>query len=750
MLQILHIDDDSNDLEIIRLNLQRLARDFNITGFESVAKALEYLDNNEVDCIVSDFQMPGMDGLQFLQTLRDNNNKIPFVFLTGQGNESIAAEALRAGADDYFTKGEGLAHYERLALSIRKVIAIYRNELKEREAEKALFGERNFVSAILNTAGALVVVLDNEGRIVRFNKACVDLTGYKVEEVLGKRVWDLFLIEEEIEPVKAVCQRLRSGDFPNKYENYWLTKSGEKHLISWSNTALVSDEGVVEYIIATGLDVTEKVISENIIAENQELLAGISNASPSSIMAFRSIRNDQGDIEDFSWILANPATETIINLNIEEAKGSRMKKLMPSGFIREFFDKFVDVVETGKPLECEHYYKYLGLEIWFHIIAVKLGDGFAVTLTDISKRKEAESELRITKFAMDNANNELFLVGSNGKFVYANKAACEYLGHSQAELQQKYVWETSTSISKENWLERWNWLKENKTLSVETMRRSKTGLSLPVEHNVNYFKFDNEEYAFGLITDISVLKHHQNQLEASKRQQEWQANLLAQTNKELEAFAYTISHDLNAPLHRIRGYSSLLLTKHTEKLDSEGRKILERLDENCADLSELINSILQFSRMTSGVMRREEIDLSQIAGQIISNLGKDAPERQVECVIADGITAEGDPQLLRVVMQNLLNNAWKYTAKEKKARIEFGKKEYKGKTAYYVKDNGCGFDPKFEKELFLPFQRFNKEKDFDGSGIGLATVKRIVHRHGGQVWAEGTQGVGATFFFTLG
>lgn len=749
MIHILHVDDDADDRELIRLNLQRLSEDFDLVGTGSAAKALEYLEKHTVDCLVSDYQMPLTDGLQFLHTLRDNGQKIPFIFLTGQGSEAVAAEALRAGADDYFTKGEGLVHYQRLALSIRKVVAIYRNEMRKQEAERALFEERNFVSAILNTAGALVVVLDEEGHIVRFNKACEDLTGYLGDEVIGKAVWDLFLIPEEINPVKAVFKKLSEGYFPSEYKNYWLTKSGEKRLISWANTALVSDDGSVEYVIATGLDVTERVIAQNIIEENQALLAGVLNSSSSSIMAFRSIRDSLGNIVDFAWILANSAVEETFNLPVDRIIGERLKKKMPTGFVIQFFDKFIEVVEQDKSLEQEYSYSIDGVAHYFLVTAVKLGDGFAVTLTDISKRKAAERELKLTKFAMDNAIDELFIAGPDARYIYANQAACSSLGYSMEEMQQMHVWDTDTAITEENWPESWSWLKQVNFIESETFLLRKDGSLQPVELHVNYFKYEGEEYAFGYINDISRLKHHQNELEASRRQLERQARLLVQTNKELEAFAYTVSHDLNAPLHRISSYSELLLSEHADRLDDEGIKYLKQLDENCRDLTGLVNSVLQFSRLTSGTIRREKINISEIARQIVSLLEKDAPEREVEFVIADDIMAEGDNQLMRVVLENLLGNAWKYTAKKKKPRIEVGEGEYKGKAAYYVNDNGSGFNPEFAKELFVPFRRFHNEKDFEGCGIGLATVKRIIHRHGGRVWAEGTPGRGATFFFTL-
>ncbi len=224
---------------------------------------------------------------------------------------------------------------------------------------------------------------------------------------------------------------------------------------------------------------------------------------------------------------------------------------------------------------------------------------------------------------------------------------------------------------------------------------------------------------------------------------------LKAANKELESFAYSVSHDLRAPLRSIDGFSRALLEDYVETLDAEGQDYLRRVQAASKRMGQLIDDLLKLSRLTRGEMNRETINLSDLAHEIEGELQKMQSERQVEFIITPGLVAYGDARLLRIALENLLSNAWKFTGKQPKARIEIGQIEIEDKLAYFVRDNGAGFDMAYADKLFGAFQRLHSSKEFEGTGIGLATVQRIIHRHGGQVWAEGAVDQGATFYFTL-
>jgi light-regulated signal transduction histidine kinase (bacteriophytochrome) len=224
---------------------------------------------------------------------------------------------------------------------------------------------------------------------------------------------------------------------------------------------------------------------------------------------------------------------------------------------------------------------------------------------------------------------------------------------------------------------------------------------------------------------------------------------LEAVNKELEAFAYSVSHDLRAPLRSIDGFSRALLADYEGKLDAEGEEYLQRIRNASMRMDKLIEDLLKLSRLSRGELHHEIIDLSEMAQTIITELWETQPDRMVEFAIAEGISAIGDARLLQIVLENLLGNAWKFTSKHDQARIEFGAIHSDGEDVYFVRDDGAGFDMAYADKLFGAFQRLHNVDEFEGTGIGLATVQRLIHRHGGRIWAKGAVEQGATFYFTL-
>ena len=225
---------------------------------------------------------------------------------------------------------------------------------------------------------------------------------------------------------------------------------------------------------------------------------------------------------------------------------------------------------------------------------------------------------------------------------------------------------------------------------------------------------------------------------------------LEHKNRELESFSYAVSHDLRAPLRRIDSFSRAVLESQGERLDESGRRFLTRVRDASQHMSQLIDDVLYLSRVTRAELRDQQVDLSNIVSLIVSRLQEAEPQRNVEVKVRPGVVVHGDGQLLRITLENLLENSWKFTSKQPEAKIEFGMTQVAGEPICFVRDNGAGFDMTYADRLFGPFQRLHSQREFPGSGIGLATVQRIIHRHGGRTWAEGLVGQGATFYFTLG
>jgi len=259
-------------------------------------------------------------------------------------------------------------------------------------------------------------------------------------------------------------------------------------------------------------------------------------------------------------------------------------------------------------------------------------------------------------------------------------------------------------------------------------------------------KNELQRYAAELERRVEARTHELQERNESLRRNA--AELLA-ANTELDAFAYSVSHDLRAPLRSIDGFSQVLLEDYAGKLDEAGQESLQRVRAASQRMGTLIDDLLKLARVTRAEIRTEDVDLSGMARDIVADLQRTTPERQVEFEIAPGLKARGDTRLLRVALDNLLRNSWKYTAKQPAPRVEFRSADANGGRTFMVRDNGAGFDMKYADKLFGVFQRLHAAADFEGTGIGLATVRRIINRHGGRIWAEGAVDQGATFYFTL-
>jgi len=392
---------------------------------------------------------------------------------------------------------------------------------------------------------------------------------------------------------------------------------------------------------------------------------------------------------------------------------------------------------------------------------------------EIAERKVAERELIDSRRRLADIINFLpdatLVINQEGKVIAWNQAMEEMTGIGAAEMLGKGDYEYARPfygerrpilidlVLRPNKREEtlyYLFERDNDTITAEVFIPTfKGGTHLRAKARPLYDAHGNVVGAIESIRDITTRKEAEAKVrklttELEERVKERTAQLET-ANRELEAFAYSVSHDLRAPLRAMSGFSHLLLEYYGENLDDQGRHYLERMDQVSKRMGKLIDDLLSLSRLTRVEMRRERVDLSVMARGIAAELEEREPGRDVEFVISERLMARGDTRLLRVVLENLLGNAWKFTAKHPQARIEFGRLNQKGKPVYFVRDDGVGFDMAYVEKIFKAFQRLYPSNEFEGSGIGLATVERIITRHGGEVWAEGEVGNGATFYFTL-
>ncbi|MBP7446554.1 MAG: PAS domain S-box protein [Zoogloea sp.] len=265
--------------------------------------------------------------------------------------------------------------------------------------------------------------------------------------------------------------------------------------------------------------------------------------------------------------------------------------------------------------------------------------------------------------------------------------------------------------------------------------------------------YDHVVGSSGTLDDITVRKEAEQTQRNLNRELEARVRVrtaeLEASNRELEAFSYSVSHDLRAPLRAIDGFAQIVAEDYAPRLDEIGREYLQRIRVATQRMARLIDDLIDLARLTRQSMRRETVNLSQLVEQILGELHQEEPDRQVETSVEPGLTAAADRALIRVALDNLLRNAWKFTSRRELARIRFHAEMRDRQIVYCVSDNGAGFDMSFASKLFLPFHRLHGISEFDGTGIGLATVQRVIQRHEGKVWAESTPDEGASFFFTL-
>ena len=389
---------------------------------------------------------------------------------------------------------------------------------------------------------------------------------------------------------------------------------------------------------------------------------------------------------------------------------------------------------------------------------------------DITEHKQAREEIRQLntelhrfKDTLDQTLECVFMFRPDTlRFTYVNEGAKRQTGYSESELMQM----TPVDIKPEFTLERFQQMLQplidgvQPLLTFQTVHRHKNGHDTPVEIFLQLIRMEGQNSRFvAMVNDISERKQaeeniRQLNINLERRVLERTTELHA-VNRELEAFSYSISHDLRAPLRSIDGFSQALLEDYAGQLDDRARDYLNRVRGATQHMGHLIDDMLTLSRVTRAEMRRETVDLSALAADVLAELQKSEPERKVDWRIESGLVAVCDERLLRVALVNLLGNAWKFTGKTANAKIEFGSMRNapipnaQGTMEFFVRDNGAGFDMAYAGKLFDAFQRLHLSSEFPGTGVGLATVQRIVHRHGGQVRGESVPGQGATFYFTL-
>jgi PAS domain S-box-containing protein len=630
--------------------------------------------------------------------------------------------------------------------------AVAANRKLEEEITQRTRAEETFRLVVESAASAMIMV-NEHGLITLVNKQAEQLFGYTREGLLGQHVE--MLVPERYRSHHPSHRSLFSEHPSTRAMGagrnlFGLRKDGLEVPIEIGLNPIQTHEG--SFVLASIIDITGRQPAE-------ERFRQVIEGAPNGMLMVDAA----GTIT-----LVNAQIEKSFGYMREELLGQPIEMLVPEPFrahhpiYRHKFmaDPSARPMGSGRDLYgLRKDGSEFPVEIGLNPLRTEEGIMVLGTIVDITERKAAEEKLRVSETRFSIAFNaspisSVITTLAEGRYVAVNDTFLsvtgytreEVIGHTSAELG---IWRSSESRAELVQL----LLKQGQVRNRETQYQMKDGNVRVFLTSAEIIEFDDQLHLITASVDITERKQAEEEVrrlnaELEQRVQERTAQLQA-VNKELEAFSYSVSHDLRAPLRHINGFSQALLEDHADKLDEEGKNHLQQVRAASREMAQLIDDVLQLARMTRREMRQESVNLSELARSVVAELRERDAGRAVAVQIAEGLVTQGDKRLFRILLSNLIGNAWKFTSKRKQPEIVFGNEQKNGETVYFVRDNGAGFDMAFADKLFGVFQRLHTAHDFEGTGIGLATVQRIINRHGGRVWAEGAVNQGANFYFTV-
>ncbi len=591
---------------------------------------------------------------------------------------------------------------------------------------------------------------NSDGYIIWYNRRWYEYTGTTPEQMEGwgwQSVHDPQMLPKVLERWKA---SIATGE-PFDMEFPLRGADGVFHPFLTRVLPLKDSAGLILRWFGTNTDISEQKQAEEALRQSEERYHNLFNTMDEGFCIIGMIFDAEDRPVDYRFLEINPAFEKQTGLH--EAKGKLMSELAPA-HEKHWFEIYGKIALTGEPARFVN--EARAMNRWYEVYAYRVDRPedrhVAIVFNDISERKKAEEVHSRLAAIVESADDAIIGKDLNGVIQTWNVGAEKIFGYKAEEVignpisvlvPPGYTDEVPEILKR---IERGEHIE-----NFETVRMRKDGTIIPVSLTFSAIKDTSGRLvgASKIAHDISERKKAEELIKTLNEKLKRNVDELYAANKELEAFSYSVAHDLRTPLRSIDGFSQAILEDYGDKLDENSMDYFLRIRAASQRMGLLIDDLLNLSRISRSEVNRGTVDLSALAREIVTNLQKTQPGREVEIVIAEGLIDEGDEKLLYVLLQNLFGNAWKFTEKIAKARIEFGVIQFDGKPAYFVRDNGAGFDMAYVDKLFRPFQRLHDVTDFPGTGVGLAMVQRVIHRHGGQVWAEGKVEEGATFYFTL-
>jgi PAS domain S-box-containing protein len=617
--------------------------------------------------------------------------------------------------------------------------------------------------AIVDSSDDAIIGKDLAGIVTSWNRGAEQIFGYTAAEMVGTSI--LQLIPDELQSEEQhFMARIRGGERIEQFETVRRTKDGRVIDISITLSPIVDATGRIIGVSKVAHDITTRKRTEDALKESEARLRIVTENARVGLVMVNAERR---------YTFANNAYAEILGLPSADIVGQRVVDVLPQLYETQVRPR-LDLAFAGERVTYELNRPDGGGERSYAVsyepmLVANAETMVVVVITEITERKQAVIALQESKAELEtiveNLDEGIAVSDLRGNLVHFNRAALDMHGFRDLAECRRHLhefigtFELSTLngqvISPDEWpLARV--LRGEKLNNVEIAFRSlRDGWQRIFAYGgtLVHDTADKPMLAVVTIRDITEAKKAESEIiqlnETLERRVRDRTAELEAVNKELEAFSYSVSHDLRAPLRHINGFSLALLEDYGDQLDTEGKGFLQEVRAASQEMAQLIDDVLQLARVTRAEMVREEIDLSALAEKTVMTLRERDPGREVAVTIAPGLVVRGDKRLLEITLVNLFGNAWKFTSKAEHPQIALTGELIDGERVFCVRDNGAGFDQTFSDKLFRAFQRLHTGAEFEGTGIGLATVQRIVNRHGGRVWAQGKVGGGASFFFTI-
>lgn len=768
LLNVLLVEDNPGDARLFREMLAEVPNaPFRLETADRLSTALARLAAGDICAILLDLGLPDCQGFDTFVRMYEQAPSVPILVLTGLDDDALAVKAVREGAQDYLVKGRLEGQWlvrairysierKRVEEEIRQLNRDLERRVKERTAEleranlflRTVVSERKRaeedLSRYFTVSLDLMCIAGFDGYFKRLNPAWEKTLGFTQVELLARPCLD-FVHPEDRAATQAEAEKVHAGKTVISFENRYRCKDGSYRRLLWKAVP-VTDQ---QLVYAAARDITERKQAEEALAESERRTRLVIDRAYDAFVAMDAGGlitewNPQAEAV-FGWsrseVMGRLLADTIIPLRFREAHHKGLKHFLATGE-GPVLNKQIEMAALHRdghefPVELS-------------ISCLRLGDSyiFSAFLRDITERKRAQAALRESeerhRRLFENSPQPMWVFDRETlAFLAVNDAALRHYGYSREEFLAMTIRDIRPAEDIPALLQHLSGSLAEPS-DVSTWRhRKKDGTLIDVEVYSQRLRFGGREASLVLVYDVTERK------EAQARLQRLNAELEA-ANKELETFTYSVSHDLRAPLRHVSGFSRILLEDHAPQLTPDAQHCVARVQQGVEQMGLLVDDLLNLSRISRQELRRQITGLTPLVEQMVQQLSAETKGRPVDWRLQPLPFADCDPGLIKQVFANLLSNAVKFTRTRSPAIIEVGAQTRNGEPVLFVRDNAVGFPMKYAGKLFGVFQRLHHQEDFEGTGVGLAIVHRIVTKHGGRIWAESELDKGATFFFTLG